>query len=134
MKFLGSLTLSAALVTAAFAQTILIQAPDDGTTVQAGSDITVEVIQRASLTPLVQVALAIGIGIPNSAPAIGGNILYLGPFDPQFQNTGVGQNFTVTIPASTPAGLMSLNVARFDLIMEQHFPNTQTVNITLNVV
>jgi hypothetical protein len=69
---------------------------------------------------LVQVALAIGLGSPNSAPAIGGNILYNGPFDPEFQNTGItnlpGQKFTVTIPASTPAGLMSLNAARFDLI------------------
>ncbi|KAJ7801693.1 hypothetical protein B0H14DRAFT_2464680 [Mycena olivaceomarginata] len=138
MKFLASLTLSAALATTAFAQTILIQSPVNGTTVQAGSNITVEVVQRGSLTPLVQVALAIGLGSPNSAPAIGGNILYSGPFDPEFQNTGItnlpGQNFTVTIPASTPAGLMSLNVARFDLITEQHFPNTQTVNVTLNVV
>ncbi|KAJ7817872.1 hypothetical protein B0H13DRAFT_2379347 [Mycena leptocephala] len=143
MKFLASLTLSAALVTTAFAQTISIQAPVDGTTVQAGSSITVEVIQRSSLTPLVQVGLAIGLGIPNSAPAIGGDILYNGPFIPQLQNTGIPpgqgpssaflQNFTVSIPASMPAGLMSLNVARFDLIAEQHFPNTQTVNVTLNV-
>ncbi|KAJ7325455.1 hypothetical protein DFH08DRAFT_1028236 [Mycena albidolilacea] len=138
MKFLTSLTLSAALATTALAQTILIQSPLNGTAVQAGSNITVEVVQRGSLTPLVQVALAIGLGSPNSAPAIGGNILYNGPFDPEFENTGItnlpGQNFTVTIPESTPAGLMSLNVARFDLITEQHLPNTQTVNVTLNVV
>jgi hypothetical protein len=75
---------------------------------------------------LVQVALAIGLGIPNLAPAIGGDILYNGPFNPQIQNTGIPtgqgpptaflQNFTLTIPASTPAGPMSLNVAHFDLV------------------
>ncbi|KAJ7814667.1 hypothetical protein B0H14DRAFT_2849672 [Mycena olivaceomarginata] len=130
MKFLASLTLSAALVTTAFAQTILIQSPVNGTTVQAGSNITVEVVQRGSLTPLVQVALVIGLGSPNSAPAIGGNILYNGPFDPEFQNTGINESAR----AKLYPGLMNLNVAGFDLITEQHFPNTQTVNVTLNVV
>ncbi|KAF7341544.1 hypothetical protein MVEN_01892100 [Mycena venus] len=144
MKFLASLTLTAALATTALAQSISIQAPVDGTTVQAGSSIIVEVIQHASPTELVEVALAIGLGVPNSAPAIGGNVLYNGPFNPQFQNTGIPtgqgpstanlQNFTVTIPASTPPGLMSLNVAHFDLISERVVPHTETVNVTLNVV
>ncbi|KAF7353369.1 hypothetical protein MSAN_01525500 [Mycena sanguinolenta] len=144
MKFLASLALSAALATTAFAQSISIQAPADGTTVQAGSSITVEVIQHSSLSDLVQVALAIGMGVPNLAPAIGDTILYNGPFNPQIQNTGIPtgqgpptaslQNFTVTIPASTPAGLMSLNVAHFDLVGAIKGPSTETVNITLNVV
>ncbi|KAJ7729166.1 hypothetical protein B0H16DRAFT_1734325 [Mycena metata] len=95
----ASLTLSAALATTAFAQTISIQAPVDGTT--------------SSSSDLVQVALAIGLSIPNLAPAIGDTILYNGPFNPQ---VGTVQNFIVTIPADTPAGLMSLNVAHFDLI------------------
>ncbi|KAJ7214656.1 hypothetical protein C8J57DRAFT_1519777 [Mycena rebaudengoi] len=144
MKFLASFALSAALATTALAQTISIQAPADGTTVQAGSNIAVEVIQHSSLTGFDQVALAIGLGIPNSAPGIGGNILYNGPFNPQVQNTGIPtgqgppmallQNFTVTIPVSAPAGLMSLNVAHFYLISELRFPGTATVDVTLNVV
>ncbi|KAJ7457563.1 hypothetical protein B0H11DRAFT_2275169 [Mycena galericulata] len=144
MKFLACLTLGAVLTTTAFAQTISIQAPFDGTSVQAGSSITVEVIQHSSPTDLVQAALAIGVGIPNIAPAIGGDILYNGPFNPQLQNTGIPtgqgpptaflQNFTVTIPASIPAGLMSLNVAHFDLVGADKIPSTETVNITLNVV
>ncbi|KAJ7193865.1 hypothetical protein GGX14DRAFT_405228 [Mycena pura] len=144
MKFLASLTISAVLAATAFAQSISIQAPVDGATVQAGSSITVEVIQHSSSSDLVQVALAIGLGIPNMAPAIGGNILYNGPFNPQIQNTGIPtgqgpptailQNFTVTIPASTPAGPMSLNVAHFDLIGAIKGPHTETVSINLNVV
>ncbi|KAJ6532058.1 hypothetical protein B0H19DRAFT_1189847 [Mycena capillaripes] len=144
MKFLTSLALSAALATTASAQTISIQVPVDGTTVHAGSSITVEVIQHSSSTDLVQVALAIGLGIPNSAPAIGGGILYNGPFNPQVQNTGIPtgqgpptailQNFTVTIPANTPTGPMTLNVAHFDLIGAVKIPNTETVSVTLNVV
>ncbi|KAF8201987.1 hypothetical protein K438DRAFT_1671097 [Mycena galopus ATCC 62051] len=144
MKFFASIALSAALATTVFAQSISIQAPVDGTTVEAGSSITVEVIQHSSSSDLVQVALAIGLGIPNSAPAIGGDILYNGPFNPKTQNTGIPtgqgpptanlQNFTVTIPASTPGGLMSLNVAHFDLVGAVKIPNTETVNITLNVV
>ncbi|KAF7369135.1 hypothetical protein MVEN_00240700 [Mycena venus] len=144
MKLFASLTLITALATTAFAQSISIQAPVDGTTVQAGSSITVEVIQHSSTSDLVQVALAIGLGVPNSAPAIGGNILYNGPFNPQIQNTGIPtgqgpptailQNFTVTIPTSTPAGLMSLNVAHFDLTGAIKIPHAETVNITLNVV
>ncbi|KAJ7784969.1 hypothetical protein DFH07DRAFT_763586 [Mycena maculata] len=144
MKFLACLTLGVALATAAVAQTISIQAPVDGTTVQAGSSITVEVIQHSSSSDLIQVALAIGLGIPNIAPAIGGDILYNGPFNPQLQNTGIPtgqgpptaflQNFTVTIPTSTPAGLMGLNVAHFDLVGADKTPSTETVNVTLNVV
>ncbi|KAJ7256097.1 hypothetical protein C8J57DRAFT_1186236 [Mycena rebaudengoi] len=143
MKFLASLALSAALATTAFAQSISIQAPADGTTVRAGSHLTVEVIQHSITSDLVQVGLAIGLGIPNSAPSIGGSILYNGPFNPQFQNTGIPdgqgpptaslQNFTVTIPAGTQTGLMSLNVAHFDLVGASKLPFTETVNVTLNV-
>ncbi|KAJ7894975.1 hypothetical protein B0H14DRAFT_2682387 [Mycena olivaceomarginata] len=144
MKFLASLVLSAALATTAFAQSISIQAPADGTTFRAGSSITVEVIQHSTSSDLVQVALAIGLGIPNLAPAIGDSILYNGPFNPQIQNTGIPtgqgpptaflQNFTLTIPASTPAGPMSLNVAHFDLVGAEKTPSTETVSVTLNVV
>ncbi|KAF8202004.1 hypothetical protein K438DRAFT_1821069 [Mycena galopus ATCC 62051] len=144
MKFFAYIALSAALATTAFAQSISIQAPVDGTTVKAGSSITVEVIQQSSSSDMVQVALAIGLGIPNSAPAIGGDILYNGPFNPQAQNTGIPtgqgpptanlQNFTVTIPTNAPAGLMSLNVAHFDLVGAVKTPNTETASITLNVV
>ncbi|KAJ7724632.1 hypothetical protein B0H16DRAFT_1736571 [Mycena metata] len=125
------LTLSAALATTAFAQTISIQAPVDGTTVQAGSSIAVEVLQHNSSSDLVQVALAIGLSIPNLTPAIGDTILYNGPFNPQ---VGTVQNFIVTIPADTPTGPMSLNVAHFDLIGAIKIPHAETVNVTLNVV
>ncbi|KAJ7734470.1 hypothetical protein B0H16DRAFT_1577907 [Mycena metata] len=130
MKFLASLTLSAALMVTALAQTISIQAPVDGATVRAGSSITVEIVQHSSSSDLVQVGLAIGLGSLDSAPGIGGNILYNEPF-----NVGLGvHNITVTIPATTPTGLMGLNVAHFDLIGAIKIPNIEIVNVTLNVV
>ncbi|KAF7353314.1 hypothetical protein MSAN_01519400 [Mycena sanguinolenta] len=134
MKLLASLAMCAALATTAFSEAISIQSPADGTTVQAGSSLTVEVIQHNSLSNFVEVGLAIGLGAPNIAPGIGPNILYNGPWDPQPQNNAVLQNFTVTIPSSTPTGLMSLNVAHFFMVGVDLFPTTGTVNITLNVV
>ncbi|KAF8171236.1 hypothetical protein K438DRAFT_1773361 [Mycena galopus ATCC 62051] len=115
MKFLASFALTAAFATTAFAQTITIQAPADGSTVQAGSSIVVEVIQHNFIENLEEVAIAIGLGAPNLAPAIGGDILYNGPFNPQQQNGQFLQNFTVTIPATASTGPMSLNVAHFTL-------------------
>ncbi|KAJ7748005.1 hypothetical protein B0H14DRAFT_2984388 [Mycena olivaceomarginata] len=134
MKFFASFALSAALATTAFAQTISIQAPADGTTVQAGSSITVGVIQHIFIENLEEVALAIGLGAPNLAPAIGGNILYNGPFNPQQQNGVFLQDFTVTIPETASTGLMSLNVAHFTLRGSINTPSIETVNVTLHVV
>ncbi|KAJ6486920.1 hypothetical protein C8R45DRAFT_1074694 [Mycena sanguinolenta] len=144
MKFLASRTLLAALATTAFAQTISIQTPANGTTVQAGSSITAEVIQQNIQGVLIQVALAIGLGTPNSNPEIGTHILSNGPFNPQLGNSGMPtgqgppiafvQNFTLTIPASTPAGAISLNVAHFTMVGAHASPATETVSITLNVV
>ncbi|KAJ7851622.1 hypothetical protein B0H14DRAFT_2761277 [Mycena olivaceomarginata] len=114
MKFFASFALSAALATTAFAQTISIQAPADGTTVQAGSSITVGVIQHR--------------------PRLAGNILYNGPFNPQQQNGVFLQDFTVTIPETASTGLMSLNVAHFTLRGLINTPSIETVNVTLNVV
>ncbi|KAJ6461470.1 hypothetical protein C8R45DRAFT_1108694 [Mycena sanguinolenta] len=137
MKFLASLSLCAAFATTAFSQAISIQSPADGATVKAGSSLTVEVIQPSSIGNFVEVALAIGLGAPNIGPGIGSEILYNGPFNPQLQGNEFLQNFTVTVPPRTPAGLMSLNVAHFFMIegAVDIVPATPTVNnITLNVV
>ncbi|KAJ6464454.1 hypothetical protein C8R45DRAFT_1080067 [Mycena sanguinolenta] len=134
MKFFASLAVCAALATTAFSEAISIQSPANGATVQAGSSITVEVIQHNSLSNFVEVALAIGLGAPDIAPGIGPTVLYKGPFNPQPQNNVFLQNFTVTIPPSTSAGLMSLNVAHFFMVGVDLFPTTGTVNITLNVI
>ncbi|KAJ6453939.1 hypothetical protein C8R45DRAFT_1112204 [Mycena sanguinolenta] len=139
MIFLASLALCAAFATTASSQAISIQSPADGATVKAGSSLTVEVIQHSSLGNFVEVALAIGLGAPNRdiGSGIGSDILYNGPFNPQIQGNNFLQNFTVTVPQNTPAGLMSLNVAHF--FMNEGavdiFPAAPTINnITLNVV
>ncbi|KAJ7479696.1 hypothetical protein FB451DRAFT_1086261 [Mycena latifolia] len=145
MKFLSSLALGATLVSTAFAQGIAIGAPADGSTVTAGSNITVEVDRPDTLTPSTEVALVIGflscVPFPAGCPPASedlGNILYNGPYDPEFHpSVSVSkpphQNFTVTIPASAATGPAQLSVTHFSLVGAGPFPFLQTVNITLNV-
>ncbi|KAJ6551772.1 hypothetical protein B0H19DRAFT_882498, partial [Mycena capillaripes] len=132
------------LATSAFAQSAVIGAPADGTTVQAGSNITVEVDRPDTLTGSTEVAVVIGIfpcGSTNSVcpgpSEVLGTILYNGPFNPQFQNDSRSkpphQNFTVTIPDFIPTGKAQLGVAHFTLIGAGQFPFLETLNVTLNV-
>ncbi|KAF7368829.1 hypothetical protein MVEN_00208100 [Mycena venus] len=128
MKLLNCLALSVMLTTA-FAQRAAIGAPADGSTVQRGSNITVEIDRPDTLTGSTEVALRL------RRPW--GTILYDGPFDPEF-HTGVSkpphQNFTVQIPSSSQTGKAQLGVAHFSLVGASQFPFLETFNITLNVV
>ncbi|KAJ7023070.1 hypothetical protein C8F04DRAFT_970561 [Mycena alexandri] len=125
MKFFSSLIFSTLLATTAFAQSAAIGAPADGSSVQAGSNITVEVDRPDTLTGSTEVAVVIGFLSCNGRPAcpaaseVLGSILYNGPFNPQFV-TGVSrpphQNFTVTIPSTFPSGPAQLAVSHFSLV------------------
>ncbi|KAJ6461072.1 hypothetical protein C8R45DRAFT_538174 [Mycena sanguinolenta] len=147
MKFFSSLALSALFAAAALAQSVNIGAPDDGTTVSAGSNITVEIDRPDTLTPSTEVAIIIGFLSCGSfasgclPPSEGlGTILYDGPYNPQFASSGGGvnhrphQNFTVTIPSSAPPGIAQLGVAHVALVGADQWPLLETLNITLNVV
>ncbi|KAJ7694857.1 hypothetical protein B0H17DRAFT_931470 [Mycena rosella] len=145
MKFLSSLALSVMLATTAFAQSIAIGAPVDGSSVKAGSNITVEVDRPDTLTGSTEVAIVIGFlscvpfpaGCPSPSDIIG-NILYNGPYDPEFHtNVSVSkpphQNFTVTIPANARTGPAQLSVTHFSLVGAGPFPFLESRNITINV-
>ncbi|KAJ7348151.1 hypothetical protein DFH08DRAFT_779446 [Mycena albidolilacea] len=146
MKFLYSLVLSSFFATAAFAQNVVIGAPADGTTVTAGSNMTVEVDRPNSLTGSTEVAVVIGflscVGFSSEtcppASEILGSILYNGPYDPEF-HTNVSrskpphQNFTVTIPATARTGPAQLSVTHLSLVGAGPFPLLETLNMTLNV-
>ncbi|KAJ6461075.1 hypothetical protein C8R45DRAFT_1108874 [Mycena sanguinolenta] len=145
MKFLSSLALSTLFAAAALAQSVQIGAPANGTTVSAGSNITVEIDQPDTLTSATEVAVVIGLlfcgdvaaGCPSEAL---GTVLYNGPYDPGFSQSGGGvnhfahQNFNVTIPSSSPPGLYQLGVAHLTLVGAVEEPLFETLSIALNVV
>ncbi|KAJ6493999.1 hypothetical protein C8R47DRAFT_1118009 [Mycena vitilis] len=143
MKFLSSLALSALLAASAYGQRAFIGAPADGTSVTAGSNITVELDRPDTLTGSTEVAVIIGFFsctstgsvCPGPSEALG-TILYNGPYDPEFQPGPKPpyQNFTVTIPPSAPKGKAQLGVAHFSLVGASEVPILETLNVTLNVV
>lgn len=83
-----------------------------------------------TLTASTEVAIVIGflscvgLNTPTCPPpsATIGNVLYNGPYDPEFHNNGSlpnkppYQNFTVTIPASAPAGPAQLSLTHLSLV------------------
>ncbi|KAF8810214.1 hypothetical protein BYT27DRAFT_7135037 [Phlegmacium glaucopus] len=144
MKLTLVATLLAALITTCYAQAIDIGSPANGTSVTPGSSLVVEVDRPDSLTGSTEVVLLIAIESCGSEPcpapgSVLGSILYNGPYDPQFQNSGPPnkppyQNFTVTIPpalALAPAQLSVFHVALVGLGLE---PLVETQAIVLNVV
>ncbi|KAJ7434501.1 hypothetical protein B0H11DRAFT_2040660 [Mycena galericulata] len=147
MKLFSSLIMSIMLATAAFAQSCDIGAPADGATVTPGTNITVEVDRPDTLTGSTEVAVVIGFlscggfYAQNCPPPseILGEILYLGPYDPEFQygpglpNKPPYQNFTVAIPASAPTGPAQISVIHFSLVGASLGPYLQCLNVTVNV-
>ncbi|PPQ78749.1 hypothetical protein CVT25_010752 [Psilocybe cyanescens] len=120
MKFSTVLSTIALCSLSASAQSAVLSYPRDGTKVQAGSKLTVEVDRPNSLSGSTEVAVVIAVnscnnGVCASPQAILGQILYNGPFNPQYQSSAIGyqipgQNFTVTLPSDLGKGPASLNV------------------------
>ncbi|KAJ7588191.1 hypothetical protein C8J56DRAFT_785829 [Mycena floridula] len=125
MKFLSTIFAIATFCACISAQSVFIGFPSDGSTITAGTNMTVEVDRPDTLSGSEEVAIVIGFTScsPNCAAPdlILGNILYNGPYAPKFQTTAPGskpphQNFTVTIPAAAQAGKAQLNLAHFFLL------------------
>ncbi|KAI9568439.1 hypothetical protein HD554DRAFT_723442 [Boletus coccyginus] len=132
----GKLICVAALTSAVLAQGINFTVPAAGSTVTAGSAITVEVERPGPSTAIEVVAVAIGAS--ESACAGGcingglGAILYTGIFDPKSTNSegNAFQNITVTAP-NWFNGLAELNIAFFCLLGATiHTPELQFTNTT----
>jgi hypothetical protein len=143
MKFLAVLS---TLIAGAFAQSITIALPTDGSTIPTGSQI-VDVARFVSflklllftlvtrcqdtLTGSTEVAIVISIidcfgdgSCPDPTQELG-TILYNGPFNPQFPPAGSRgnpaenepqQNFTVTIPESFAGHKALLNVVHLAIV------------------
>ncbi|KAG6809480.1 hypothetical protein H0H92_016087 [Tricholoma furcatifolium] len=126
MKFsLTSLIVALSAVSTVYAQGALIGYPPSGTTVSAGSNITVEIDRPNSLSSSTEVAVVIGlISCPTSPcrPVTDGvgTVLYNGPYHPALPPAGSGkpphQNFTVTVPSDFPTGTAQLGVVHVTLI------------------
>ncbi|KAJ7143723.1 hypothetical protein C8R44DRAFT_864760 [Mycena epipterygia] len=142
MKFFSSLLVSAALAGSALAQSIAIGAPASGTTVTAGSNITVQVVHPLPVpTPgSAEASIIIGFLASSSSSNQIGNILYDGPYNPVIHITGPGpankapfEDFTVTIPATASAGSAQLSVTHLNLIQPGPQAVVEHVGITLVV-
>ncbi|KAH7910753.1 hypothetical protein BJ138DRAFT_1101590 [Hygrophoropsis aurantiaca] len=140
MLILGSLLPVALLATLTAAQ-IVFNIPVAGTTLVAGSNYTFQVGMPDQPTTDDEIAIAIGlISCPNGQcpypdyEALG-QVLYQGPFDPQFGPAyyNLYQNFTVQIPASFPTGQALLGAVHFVLIGAEYSPYIEAINETVYI-
>ncbi|KAF8956514.1 hypothetical protein BDZ97DRAFT_1592478, partial [Flammula alnicola] len=130
-------------VGSALTQRIAIGYPSDGTSVAAGSNVTVEIDRPDTLSGSTEVAVVIAVNSCHNTTCIPpndilGSILYNGPYNPQFQPSAPAskpphQNFTVTIPPAVAKGRAQLAVFHVSLIGAGPEPFTETQNITLNI-
>ncbi|KAL0568446.1 hypothetical protein V5O48_013534 [Marasmius crinis-equi] len=145
MKFFGSALLAALAATSVAAQKANIAVPTNGTDVQAGSNITIEVDRPNFQSSAQEVAIVLGLTscADASKPCVGpqdggiGKILYQGPFDPQYGDYYAlppHQNFTLSIPADTAKGSALLSLTQFTLIGASLGPTLLYDVIQVNVV
>ncbi|KAJ4485778.1 hypothetical protein J3R30DRAFT_1407151 [Lentinula aciculospora] len=133
MKFYATLL---ALVSAVVAQSAQIGAPQEGSSVAAGSNFTMMIEKPNSLSGSQDIAIVVGLA-PGDVDSGLGEILYQGPFNPQYA-TPPGtlpphQNYSLQIPASFAAGKATLGVAHFSLIGAATLPNLEIFNTTLTI-
>ncbi|KAK7052484.1 hypothetical protein R3P38DRAFT_2860589 [Favolaschia claudopus] len=140
MKFIQHLALAGSLVSYVLAQSIRIGSPANGTVVQPGSTLTVQIQQPSSLSNEIEVAVVIGfLNCPSPDPCPApldriGTVLYNGPYHPVASPPGLPyQNISVTIPDSASSGDAQLNVVHFDLIGALPLPRTEARAATLVV-
>ncbi|EIN13075.1 hypothetical protein PUNSTDRAFT_131299 [Punctularia strigosozonata HHB-11173 SS5] len=130
-----------AIASVAFAQSIDIGSPANGSFVSRGSSLTVEVDRPESLTGSSEVGIIIGLRPcnPDCSPTDIdddlGLVLYGGPYNPQFSNVTdhkpPHQNFTFTVPASFD-GTAVLSVFHVAVVAAAN-ALVELKNVTLNI-
>ncbi|KAK2465748.1 hypothetical protein APHAL10511_002292 [Amanita phalloides] len=129
------------LTAVSIAQSIVIGAPQPSTTVTVGQSFNVQIQKPDTLTNSPEIALVIAIASCASSPCLTpqeglGTLLYNGSFNPQFQQGSSLpplQNFYVTVPNDFPTGAAQLNVANFELIGAELYPNLQLLDTAITV-
>ncbi|KAJ3855997.1 hypothetical protein EV368DRAFT_33429 [Lentinula lateritia] len=145
MKLIFPITLqvyaAVALTHIALAQNVFIGHPANGSTISAGSNLTVRIDRPDTLSSSTEVALVMGMWPCNDLPCPGpsniiGTILYNGPYKPQFSLNSLPphENFTVSIPEGFVKGVTQFGVAHIALIGAGQAPFLETLNATLVIV
>ncbi|KAI0634672.1 hypothetical protein C8Q77DRAFT_646208 [Trametes polyzona] len=144
-----SLLVLATLALSALAQQATIVSPAAGSTIIAGSAITIEVHQDASATDDVQISALIGFqpcqftgsadcsGFDPSTSGVG-TIVFAGDFmparDPKHPQKGPFQDFNFTIPSSTPIGKSVFTLGHLHAVGAQKIPVFDLSTVVVNVV
>ncbi|KAG9310835.1 hypothetical protein JVU11DRAFT_8688 [Chiua virens] len=127
------------LVASTFAQTVLIDSPTPGTTIQAGANYTVQLEYPIYIENNEWFYVALGI---LSCPSTGclspdsglgpiiGQATYNGVVGPA---NNIFQNISVSIPASTPSGEANIAVAGFSVAGASYVPGLHFSNVTVYV-
>lgn len=125
MKFLAVLVTPLILASAAVAQSVNIGAPTSGTILSPGSNFTLDLNRPDSLTGSEEVAVVIALRACGNNPCASpdevlGDILYNGPYHPQFDSPPdeqpPHQNFSLTVPEYIANGTALLSVTHLTLI------------------
>ncbi|KIM51719.1 hypothetical protein SCLCIDRAFT_142655 [Scleroderma citrinum Foug A] len=128
------------LAAVACAQSAVIGYPPNGYTVSPGASLTVQIQCPNSLTGSEEVAIVIGFQSCRTNGCISpssfmGQILYNGPFEPQYHEpmTPLYENFTVQVPSSAATGTALIGVVHVTLIGASYYPYMEVLNTTLTV-
>ncbi|EIM80947.1 uncharacterized protein STEHIDRAFT_172033 [Stereum hirsutum FP-91666 SS1] len=145
MRFLATTIIVLGFLASAFAQSVLIGSPSDGSTVTAGQSITVDVLKPDSIQGSKDVAVIFGMSpcsaATNSCPDAAssfGQVIYGAPYHPQLnipENSTESESFTVPVPVGFKGDKVVLSLAHVLLIgVGESSPNVDVTSITLNVV
>ncbi|OCH94587.1 hypothetical protein OBBRIDRAFT_722450 [Obba rivulosa] len=106
----------ASLIGYALAQQAIFLLPEPGTSIAPGATVEVELHQADTTSSLAELGIAIGLMVcPSDGCAYWdpandgiGQILYNGPFNPQWNPDGYTQSFNLTFPNVTGPSILSL--------------------------
>ncbi|KIJ64229.1 hypothetical protein HYDPIDRAFT_112187 [Hydnomerulius pinastri MD-312] len=142
MHFFKTTYSLALFAAAALGQSISINSPLPGSTVTAGSSITVQVGYPIYIQNVNRYSVVVGLqscpdgtGCSTLGPNVGlGSVLGEAPYNPQYNSVGNAyQDFVVTIPASTPSGQANIGAVGFFVVGASYLPGLDYANATVYI-
>ncbi|KLO06194.1 hypothetical protein SCHPADRAFT_946287 [Schizopora paradoxa] len=135
-----------ALAGYALAQSIQIAFPFEGMDVEAGSTVTIQIVQHGGSSSLQNMGVAVTLqhcesdSCEDVASSDGlGPVLFVGPYNPENLNPpsrfgGVYQNVSVVVDPSLEEGLAVFSVPHAALVGADASFFTEIANVTINIV